>query len=371
MQWSTGGRRLRRASASASREIGRASCRGRVLTGVAISARPRAGRFALVNLPARGRAAGKVILLGEHAVVYGRPALAAGLGLGLEVEVTASGGPLRVESDLAALADDPRPAALAAEAARALGLEPGGLTVRIRSGLPAGAGLGSSAALAIAVLRALASAAGRRLGRGEELALGRHLEAIFHGHPSGIDPAAAAETGSGCIRFVRGEPPTVTALPTARPLPLVIALGSPRSTGAAVGGLRARWEADRARHERLFDQVAAVVEAGARAAEAGDLPALGRAFDENQALLEALGVSAPEVEALAAAARGAGALGAKLTGGGAGGAVIALAAEPEREAATLRSRQVETIVVRVGTAEEARQHEQRRTARPGRRHGGR
>ncbi len=307
-----------------------------------------------MNLPARGRAAGKVILLGEHAVVYGRPALAAGLGLGLEVEVTASGGVLRVESDLASLADDPRPAALAAEAARALGLEPGGLTLRIRSGLPAGAGLGSSAALAIAVLRALAAAAGRRLGRDEELALGRRLEAIFHGHPSGIDPAAAAETGSGCIRFVRGEPPTVTALPTARPLPLVIALGPPRSTGAAVGGLRARWEADRARHERLFDQVAAVVEAGARAAEAGDLPALGRAFDENQALLEALGVSAPEVEALTAAARGAGALGAKLTGGGAGGAVIALAAEPERVAATLRTRQVETIVVRVGTAEEGK-----------------
>src|SRR5439155_305560 len=221
------------------------------------------------------------------------------------------------------------------------------------SQLPAGAGLGSSAALAIAVLRALAAAAGRRLRPDEELALGRRLEAIFHGHPSGIDPAAAAQPGGGCIRFVRGEPPAIGALRTARPLPLVIALGPPRSTGAAVGGLRARWEADRVRHERLFDRVAAVVEAGARAAEAGDLPALGHAFDENQALLAALGVSAPAVEALAAAARAAGALGAKLTGGGAGGAVIALAAEPERVAAQLRTQQVETIVVRVGTAEEA------------------
>src|SRR5439155_227456 len=88
---------------------------------------------------------------------------------------------------------------------------------------------------------------------------------------------------------------------------------------------------------------------GRRPREAGDLPALGRAFDENQALLGALGVSAPEVEALVAAARGAGALGAKLTGGGAGGAVIALAAEPERVAATLRTGRIETIVVRVGT----------------------
>ena len=306
-----------------------------------------------MNLPARGRAAGKVILLGEHAVVYGRPALAAGLALGLAVEVTASDGALRVESDRAALADDPRPAALVAEAARALGLEARGLAVRVRSELPAGAGLGSSAALSIAVLRALAMAAGRRLGRDEELALGQRLEAIFHGHPSGVDPAAAAQADSGCIRFVRGEPPTLTRLRTARPLPLAIALGRPRSTGAAVGGLRARWEADRARHERLFDRVAAVVEAGARAAEAGDLPALGRAFEENQALLGALGVSTPEVEALIGAARAAGALGAKLTGGGAGGAVIALAPEPERVAAALRARQVETIVVRVGTAEEA------------------
>ncbi|HUE30131.1 MAG TPA: hypothetical protein VMR79_04615, partial [Verrucomicrobiae bacterium] len=204
-----------------------------------------------MNLPARGRAAGKVILLGEHAVVYGRPALAAALALGLEVEVTVRSGALRIESDLPALADDPRPAALAAEAARALGLEPDGLSIRIRSELPAGAGLGSSAALAIAVLRALAAAARRRLGRDEELALGRRLEAIFHGHPSGIDPAAASATGSGLIHFVRGEPPTVTALRTARPLPLVIALGPPRSTGAAVGGLRTRWEADRAHCERL------------------------------------------------------------------------------------------------------------------------
>jgi len=307
-----------------------------------------------VNLPARGRAAGKVILLGEHAVVYGRPALAAALGIGLEVEVRAASGAARIETDRGELDDDPRPLRLVEEAAAALGLEPRGFVVRVRSALPPGAGLGSSAALAVAVLRALAAAARRALDRDEELALGRRLEAIFHGHPSGIDPAAAARPGAGLFRFVRGEPPTITPVRTAGPLDLVVALGErPRSTGAAVTGLRARWEGDRARHEALFDAIALLVEGGARAAEAGDLPALGLAFDRNQDILRDLGVSAPEVEVLIAKARAAGALGAKLTGGGAGGAVLAVAREPERLAATLRAGKVDSIIVRVGVAEEA------------------
>jgi len=302
-----------------------------------------------VNLPARGRAAGKVILLGEHAVVYGRPALAAGLGLGLEVDILPADGPARVESELG---DEERLDRLVAAAADAVGVPAQGFVARVRSELPPGAGLGSSAALSIALLRALARAAGRTLAGAEELALGRRLEAIFHGHPSGIDPAAAA-LGS-CFRFVRGEPPAITPLRPACPLPLVVALGDrPRSTGAAVTGLRARWEADRAAHERLFDEVARVVEDGARAAERGDLPALGEAFDRNQELLRALGVSAPDVERLVQAARMSGALGAKLTGGGAGGAAIALAAEPERLAGRLEAQNIRTIVVRVGAAEEA------------------
>jgi mevalonate kinase len=302
-----------------------------------------------VNLPARGRAAGKVILLGEHAVVYGRPALAAGLGVGMEVEVVASDGPVRIEIDAG---DDPRPVRLVEDAATALGISADGLAVRVRSEIPIGAGLGSSAALSVAVLRALAAAAGRTLSLADEMALGRRLEAIFHGHPSGIDPAAAA-LGRSCFRFVRGEPPTVTPLATARPLPLVIALGArPRSTGAAVQGLRARWEADRARHERLFDEVAAVVGAGAGAAERGDLAALGAAFDRNQELLARLGVSAPEVDTLVAGARRAGALGAKLTGGGTGGAVLALARDATTLARALEEQGIETMIAQVGAAAE-------------------
>jgi mevalonate kinase len=305
-----------------------------------------------MRLPARGRAGGKIILLGEHVVVDGRPAIAAGLPIGLEAVADAGAGPLLL-SDVPLAADDERPARLVAAAAELVGLDPARVVVRVRSELPAGRGLGSSAALAVATLRALCAAAGRTLARDEELAAGRRLEAIFHGTPSGIDPAAAA-LGT-CFRFVRGDPPTVTPLAVARPLPLVVAFPSQaRSTGAAVGGVRARWEADRARYEALFDDVAAVVARGAAAAASGDLVALGRAFDDNQTLLATLGVSSPSTEALVGAARRAGALGAKLTGGGAGGAVIALADEPESVAAMLRRDGVETLITRVGSGTEER-----------------
>src|SRR5439155_1588005 len=276
------------------------------------------------------------------AVVYRRPALVAGLSLGLEADVVSGDGPRLESGDYAG---DPRGVRLVAEAAGAVGLEPRGVVVRVRSALPAGVGLGSSAALAVAVLRALAAAAARRLARDEELAIATRLEAIFHGHPSGVDPAGAAL--GGCFRFVRGTPPAIISVRPAVPLPLVIAFGArPRSTGAAVGGLRARWEAEPARHEALFDAVAVAVEDGIRAAETGDLAGLGRAMDRNQTVLETLGVSAPEVADLVGRARAAGALGAKLTGGGAGGGVIALAPTPERLAGVPSGDHTPTIVGR-------------------------
>jgi mevalonate kinase len=296
-----------------------------------------------MHTPAHGRAGGKVILLGEHVVVYGRPALATGLPLAVDATVETGAGPRLVSE----VDPDPRTTRLVAEAARAVGLDPSRVVVRVRSEVPAGRGLGSSAALSIAVLRAVAAAAGRTLDVPTTLALGRELESIFHGTPSGVDPAAAA-LGT-CFRFVRGEPPSVTPVVLGRPLRLVIAYGDrARSTGSAVGALRERWEHDRGRHETLFDEAAAVVEQGIAAAERGDLTALGAAFDRNQAVLEALGVSHDDVERLIHAARAAGALGAKLTGGGAGGAVIALADDVEAVARALGAYGATTMVVEVG-----------------------
>jgi mevalonate kinase len=296
-----------------------------------------------MHTPAHGRAGGKVILLGEHVVVYGRPALATGLPLSIDATVEVGAGPGVIsEAEV-----DPRTTRLVAEAARAFGLDPSRLVVRVRSDVPPGRGLGSSAALSVAVLRAMAAAAGRTLDVPATLAFGRELESIFHGTPSGVDPAAAA-LGT-CFRFVRGEPPTVTPVALPRPLRLVIAYGKrARSTGSAVGALRDRWQRDRDRYEALFDDAAAIVEQGIAAAERGDLPALGAAFDRNQAVLEGLGVSHEDVERLVAAAREAGALGAKLTGGGAGGAIVALVDDVESVTRALGACGATTMVVEVG-----------------------
>jgi mevalonate kinase len=285
-----------------------------------------------VTAAGRGRAGAKVVLLGEHAVVYDRPALAAGVPVHLEAEAWPGEGP-RLEADGPA---DERGAALVRQAAEAVGLDPGAWIVRVRSEIPPGRGLGSSAALCIATLRALAAAARRTLSDDDELAIGRRLEVLFHGTPSGIDPAASS---LGCsIRFRRGDLPEVTPLSLAASLPLVIAYGGEvRRTAGAVGGLRERWERDRARYEALFDDVAALVNAGERALVTGDLAAFGRACDDNQRLLEAMGVSSPDIEALVALARGAGALGAKLTGGGAGGAIIAVAPDGDPVEHALRA----------------------------------
>jgi mevalonate kinase len=192
----------------------------------------------------------------------------------------------------------------------------------------------------------MAAAAGRALDLETTCAIGRELEGIFHGTPSGVDPAAAAL--GACFRFVRGEPPTITPLAVAPGLRIVVAHGErSRSTGAAVGGVRERWRADPARYERIFDEVAALVDRAVPALAAGDVEGLGRAFDQNQALLAALGVSSPETDALVARARAAGAAGAKLTGGGAGGAVIAVGRDPESVARGLASTGITTFVLDV------------------------
>lgn len=291
-----------------------------------------------------GKAPGKVILFGEHAVVYGRPAIAVPVngvqayvtvrpgarGSGIWLECcdlpTASGGEMCRYPIREAPAGDPLRVAVLLGLTY-VGIPPAqepDLVLTITSTIPIARGLGSGAAVTTALLRALAAYFGRPLSAEETSRLVYEVEKLFHGTPSGIDNTVIAYQQP--VYFVPGEP--VERLRVAVPFHLVIAdTGIASETRQVVSAVRQRWQAERTRYEGLFDTIAAVVRAAREAILRGEWRALGPLMNENQALLEELGVSSPELEQLLTAARAAGALGAKLSGAGRGGFMIALVAE--------------------------------------------
>ncbi len=282
------------------------------------------------GLRGRGQGCGKLVLLGEHAVVYGTPAIAAGLNLGATAfaEAAERGGirivapsDLRQGEDRAAVAGDGSDLAEAlAQTSAALGVGPHRLEVRVT--LPLGSGLGASAAIGVAVTRALLSATGEVESAARVLAGVNAWEGVFHGNPSGVD-AAAALSGT-CIWFSKAE--GAEPIFVAAPLRLAVCLaGPPASTKQMVESVKRLGD----RRPDLLGKSLAGIESLVKNArlciEAGDLTGLGQLMNLNQMLLSGLFVSTPEIEQACGIARDVGALGAKLTGAGGGGAVIALA----------------------------------------------
>ena len=283
-------------------------------------------------------ACGKVILLGEHAVVYGRAALAAGLSGGLRVETRdAANGCLALSVEAWELELDETDATAPGELLRllrdALGLS-GGARLAVDTWLPPGAGLGSSAALSVGLVRALSRLAGLDLSLVETNRLALRAERIFHGQPSGLDNTMATYGGL-CLFNADGE----AEIPAFEPLAgerlgvqrcaraLRLAIGSSgvrRSTREAVEGVRELGRRDPLTFERILDRIHALSLEGAGAAVKGDHRALGSAMNCNQESLRRLDVSHPALEELIEEALSGGALGAKLTGAGLGGCAVAL-----------------------------------------------
>ncbi|MCU0689921.1 MAG: mevalonate kinase [Polyangiaceae bacterium] len=269
---------------------------------------------------------GKVILLGEHAVVHGITAIAVGIGRSVEASVYASTtaptqlqvhdahGQWIIERDaelwraFRALCDD-------------IGVDrPVRAVARIT--VPTRAGLGSSAAMGVALAQALFASRGlpRDAERVERAA--QAWEKVFHGNPSGIDVAAAIH--GGCIAFARGK--GATQLPLARPLCLCIGdTGERSSTREMVERVTAVLHSSPGLGQRILGRIRDAVEAARLALEHGDHAALGRAMQDNGMLLAQLGLATPTSDTLVASARAAGACGAKVTGAGGGGCVVALA----------------------------------------------
>ncbi|MBN1944887.1 MAG: mevalonate kinase [Bradymonadales bacterium] len=283
---------------------------------------------------------GKVILLGEHAVVYGRPALAMSFSPGLTLVSQEEGeGALRVivpAWQLEQSEADFTPVGEALRLARKLLPFCGGLTLSIDAHIPIGAGLGSSASLGLLVVRALARQGGHRLSRAQEREYTHEIEKVFHRDPSGLDDTVI--TFGGLCLFCRSGwnerpsawesleaiTPQALRVPCALPTFVIADSRVPHSTQAMVAGLRHRYQLDPPWVEARIEAISRCVERAVAALDLADHAVLASAMQENHRLLVDLELSHPILEQMISVAMASGALAAKLTGGGGGGCIIAL-----------------------------------------------
>lgn len=274
-----------------------------------------------------GRGRGKLILFGEHTVVYGTPAIVAGLPNGASATaVRRSDGSHELRFSPPADQQDREEqdferARKAYEALLETFDDDGGVEVEIDIDIPSGVGLGSSAAFSAAVARAVGElfAQPDRVEAAVEAA-----ESVFHGNPSGIDQLAALKGG---LRFYHraeertGPPPTIDAPPVDIG---VCRAGGPVSTRQMVERVEAFVDREAELFERIELLVGDTVRAATEALERGDRRRLGRLMDVNHGALASLGVSTEALDRAVHVARNSGARGAKLTGAGGGGCVCAV-----------------------------------------------
>ncbi len=279
----------------------------------------------------KASAPGKIILFGEHAVVYGKPALAVPVTqIHTVVDVSDSDQPgvwidaadINLHAELNTLPlDHPLAAAI-----RNLFLFQGvtsfpNLRINISSTIPVAAGFGSGAAVSVAVLRSLSSYLDKPLRNEDVNRLALEIEKLYHGSPSGIDNTVI--TYAQPVYFVKDRP--IEIFKVGAPLTIVIGdTGIPAPTRESVSDVRRLWTADKPYWENIFKQVGMITNQARAAIESGRLNQVGELMNQNHALLQEMTVSSPELDKLVESSRKAGAIGAKLSGGGRGGNMIAL-----------------------------------------------
>lgn len=269
----------------------------------------------------KGRGYAKAILFGEHFVVYGGKAIALGLSEYIEIEVkeaqyTTVESKHVDENFLKALEVIKREMKINTN-----------FKIKITSNIPMGSGLGSSAAVSVALVRAIADEFKINLNNDEISSIAFEAEKIHHGTPSGIDNTLASK--GGAIIFKKNNDGTreIRDLKIGKEMNFVIGItGKKRgTTGEIVADVRKRKEKYSKVFSHIFNAESEIVEEAIKNIETGDLEKVGELMNINHGLLSAIGVSSKENEDIVQLARELGALGSKITGAGRGGSCIILA----------------------------------------------
>ena len=297
---------------------------------------------------------GKIILLGEHSVVYGRHAIAVPAPLNIRTKVQDTedeillmipswGVEYRLDKNPEKRQSFEKPAGLILDQ---MGLSKKGMIIEVFSDIPRGMGLGGSAAIAVSIVKALNNHFKLGLKQDEINQMALESEKIAHGNPSGIDNTMA--TYGYPLIFRNGDNPLVEPLNINETFSILVGFSSSEGlTAKTVGIVRDLWKKSTGVYEKIFDEIDSIVLQSIQAIQNNDFELLGQLMNMNHGLLNTLQVSTPELERLIMIARESGALGAKLTGGGGGGAIIALCKDIDSTKSAIESEGYETLVVEI------------------------
>lgn len=305
-------------------------------------------------------APGKIILFGEHAVVYGEPAIAIPVQAVqaraiVTPHIKGQSGDIHIDAPDISLSaqlldldpDHPLRAAISQAAGEHPLEDLPACRITLSSSIPASAGLGSGAAISASLIRAFSAFLGQRLTDDQVSLRAFEIEKIHHGTPSGIDNTVVSHQKP--LYYRKGEKFRFLEIPT--PFSILIAdSGRPGNTLNAVGQVRQGWMNDPEGYNQIFTSIGEISENALKQIEAGSPLELGSLMDQNHDLLVELGVSTSELDHLIQTAKNSGALGAKLSGGGLGGHIIALIEDQANQIAAdlMDAGAVSTLVTTVG-----------------------